>query len=150
MYTIGEVSKMLGLPIPTLRYYDKEGLLNDLERDKSGIRKFNEKTIEALRVIECLKKSGMQIKDIKQFMHWCTLGDKTLTQRKEMFEKQKINIENQIKDLQKVLDMVKYKCWYYNKATKDGTEKYIKNITPKQLPQDIKKLYENAHQKDLK
>ena len=145
MYTIGEISKMFNLPIPTLRYYDKEGLLNDLERDKSGVRKFNDKTLEALRVIECLKKSGMQIKDIKQFMHWCAMGDKTLNKRKEMFETQKTNIENQMKDLQKVLDMVKYKCWYYNKATNEGTEKNIKNITPKEMPKDIRKLYENAH-----
>mgnify|MGYP000580819879 CR=1 FL=1 len=61
MYSIGQVSKMFDLPIPTLRYYDKEGLFQDLEREPSGIRKFNEKSIEALRVIECLKKSGMQI-----------------------------------------------------------------------------------------
>jgi DNA-binding transcriptional MerR regulator len=38
---------------------------------KSGIRKFSEKEIEALRVIECLKKAGMEIKDIRQFMDWC-------------------------------------------------------------------------------
>lgn len=145
MYTIGEVSEMFNLPIPTLRYYDKEGLLNDLERDKSGIRKFNDKTLEALRIIECLKKAGMQIKDIKQFMHWCTMGDKTLNKRKEMFETQKANIENQMKDLQKVLDMVKYKCWYYNEAVKEGTEKNIKNITLEEMPKDIRKLYENAH-----
>lgn len=147
MYTIGEVSKMFNLPIPTLRYYDKEGLLNDLERDKSGIRKFNDKTLEALRIIECLKKSGMQIKDIKQFMNWCAMGDKTLNKRKEMFETQKANIEKQMKDLQKVLDMVKYKCWYYNKAVKEGTEKNIKNITLEEMPKDIRKLYENAHEK---
>lgn len=145
MYTIGEVSEMFNLPIPTLRYYDKEGLLNDLERDKSGIRKFNDKTLEALRIIECLKKSGMQIKDIKQFMHWCAMGDKTLNKRKEMFETQKANIEKQMKDLQKVLDMVKYKCWYYNEAVKEGTEKHIKNITLEEMPKDIRKLYENAH-----
>ena len=55
MYTIGEVSKMVNLPIPTLRYYDNEGLLIDTVRDSSGIRKFNDKTLESLRVIECLK-----------------------------------------------------------------------------------------------
>lgn len=59
MYTIKEVAQMFNLSIPTLRFYDKEGLLLDLERDASGIRKFNDKTIEALRVIECLKKSGI-------------------------------------------------------------------------------------------
>lgn len=82
MYNIGEVSEMFNLPIPTLRFYDKEGLLLGLERDHSGIRKFNDKTIEALRVIECLKKSGMQIKEIKEFMHWCFLGDKTIEKKK--------------------------------------------------------------------
>ena len=57
MYTIGQISEMFQLPISTLRYYDKEGLFPDLERS-SGIRRFSEKEIEALRVIECLKKSG--------------------------------------------------------------------------------------------
>ena len=70
MYTIGQVASMSGLPISTLRYYDKEGLFPDMAR-QSGIRKFSERELEALRVIECLKKSGLEIKDIKQFMQWC-------------------------------------------------------------------------------
>lgn len=123
MYTIGEISKMFNLPIPTLRYYDKEGLLLELERDKSGIRKFNNQNIETLRLIECLKKSGMQIKDIKEFIGWCSLGDKTISKRKEMFLKQKENIENQIKELEKALAMIEFKCWYYEEAEKDGNEK---------------------------
>ena len=70
MYTIGQVSEMFDLPVSTLRYYDKEGLFPELNRT-SGIRQFSENEIEALRVIECLKKTGLQIKDIKQFMSWC-------------------------------------------------------------------------------
>lgn len=76
MYTIGQVSELFGLPISTLRYYDKEGLFPTIQRD-SGIRKFGEKELEALRVIECLKKSGLEIKDIKQFMAWCVQGSET-------------------------------------------------------------------------
>lgn len=82
MYTIGEAAKMLNLSISTLRYYDKEGLLIDLKRDKSGLRIFNDQNIEALKLIECLKKAGMQIKDIKEFMYWCSLGSKTISKRK--------------------------------------------------------------------
>ena len=70
MYSIGQVAEMFGLPISTLRYYDKQGLFPNMERS-SGIRRFSEKEIEALRIIECLKKTGMEIKDIKQFMEWC-------------------------------------------------------------------------------
>ena len=84
MYTIGQVSEMFQLPISTLRYYDKEGLFPDIKRS-SGIRKFGEKELEALRVIECLKKSGMEIKDIKQFMVWCSEGSDTYPQRLDLF-----------------------------------------------------------------
>ena len=67
MYSIGQVAEMFGLPISTLRYYDKQGLFPNMER-VSGIRKFSEAEIEALRVIECLKKAGMEIKDINVFV----------------------------------------------------------------------------------
>lgn len=60
MYTIGQMAEMFGLPISTLRYYDKQGLFPNMER-ASGIRKFSDTEIEALRVIECLKKAGMEI-----------------------------------------------------------------------------------------
>ena len=76
MYMIGQVAEMFGLPISTLRYYDKQGLFPNMER-VSGIRKFSEAEIEALRVIECLKKAGMEIKDIRQFMDWCVEGPST-------------------------------------------------------------------------
>ena len=58
MYSIGQVSEMFNLPISTLRYYDKEGLFPEINR-VSGIRKFSDKELETLRVIECLKKSGL-------------------------------------------------------------------------------------------
>ena len=76
MYTIGQVSEMFHLPVSTLRYYDKEGLFPNLKRE-SGIRKFNDHELEALRMIECLKASGLEIKGIKQFFEWCNQGSST-------------------------------------------------------------------------
>lgn len=86
---------MLGLPISTLRYYDKQGLFPEIERS-SGIRKFGEKELEALRIIGCLKKSGLEIKDIKLFMDWCTEGAATFSQRKELFERQKKTLKQKL------------------------------------------------------
>ena len=79
-YTIGEVSKMFGLSISTLRYYDKEGLFPNIER-KSGIRKFSEKEIDSLKIIECLKKSGLEIKEIKYYFELCELGTESFQKR---------------------------------------------------------------------
>lgn len=144
MYTIGQVSEMFGLPISTLRYYDKQGLFPGMERE-SGIRKFSDTELESLRVIECLKKSGLEIKDIKQFMDWCVEGPSSYSKRRELFIKQRETVEAEIAHMNKVLDMLKFKCWYYEQAMRDGSEERIKGLIPDRLPDGIRQAYENAH-----
>ncbi len=144
MYTIGQVAEMFDLPISTLRYYDKQGLFPKLER-VSGIRRFGESELEALRVIECLKKTGMEIKDIRQFMDWCVEGPGTYPQRREMFERQKAHMEAEIERMNRALDMLKFKCWYYEQAMKDGDERRLKTMIPDDLPEEIRPAYENSH-----
>ena len=129
MYTIGQISEMFNLPISTLRYYDKEGLFPQMQR-RSGIRRFGENEVEALRVIECLKASGLEIKDIKQFMDWAMQGAETYEKRRELFEARREVIEAEIANLQKMLDMVKFKCWYYETAIKYGNEDGISAMLP--------------------
>lgn len=145
MYTIGQVSALCGLPVSTLRYYDKEGLFPDLQRD-SGIRKFEEKELEAIRVIECLKKSGLELRDIKRFMEWCTEGSATYPQRRALFLKQKEQVEGEIKRMNQVLDMIKFKCWYYEQAIQDGNEDRLQSMAPEEMPAEVRRAYENAHQ----
>lgn len=144
MYTIGQVSEMFHIPISTLRYYDKEGFFPDLERN-GNIRKFSEKELEALHVIECLKKSGLEIKDIKQFFKWVSEGSSSYANRKELFEHRKEAVLAQIHALEKTLAMLDFKCWYYDKAMADGNEDQINAMLPDKLPDDIQALYDKAH-----
>lgn len=144
MYTIGQMSELCGLPVSTLRYYDKEGLFPNLQRD-SGIRRFGEQELEALRVIECLKKSGLELRDIKQFMAWCTEGSATYPQRRALFLKQKEQVEAELERMNQVLDMIKFKCWYYEQAIQDGNEDRLHTMIPEELPEEVRRAYENAH-----
>lgn len=146
MYSIGQVAEMFGMPISTLRYYDKQGLFPNMERG-SGIRKFSEQEIEALRVIECLKKAGMEIRDIKQFMDWCSEGSSTYPQRKAMFEERKAHMEAEIRRMNRTLDMLKFKCWYYEQAIRDGNEEKLAAMIPDELPKDIRAIYDSSHEK---
>ena len=139
MYTIGQVAEMFDLPISTLRYYDKEGLFPTLER-KSGIRKFSDVETDALRIIECLKSSGLEIKDIKQFMDWCTQGPETYVQRKELFERRLDALEEEMARLSRMRDMLKYKCWYYDVARESGTCDTPKNMPFDELPERIQRI----------
>lgn len=147
MYTIGQVSKMFGLPVSTLRYYDKEGLFPDMERS-SGIRRFGQRELEALRVIECLKKSGMEIKAIRQFMEWCAQGSSTYPQRRAMFIRQKESVEAEIARMNRVLDMLSFKCWYYEQAIKDGNEQRLSAMTPEDMPEEIRQAWLRAHEQE--
>ena len=144
MYTIRQVSELCGLPASTLRYYDKEGLFPNLQRD-SGIRRFGEQELEALRVIDCLKKSGLELRDIKQFMAWCTEGSATYPQRRALFLKQKEQVEAELERMNQVLDMIKFKCWYYEQAIKDGNEDRLRTMSPEEMPEEVRRTYENAH-----
>lgn len=144
MYTIGQVSELVGLPISTLRYYDKQGLFPGMERT-SGMRKFGDREIETLRIVECLKKSGLAIKDIKQFIDWCEQGPTTYKQRRELFVKQKQAVEAEIEHLSQVLDMLRFKCWFYERAIQDGTDEEIRKLLPDHLPEEIQKAYDHAH-----
>ena len=143
-WSIGEISRMFDIPVSTLRYYNTEGLFPDIQR-KSGIRIFTETEIERLRMIECLKKSGLEIREIRQFMDLVAKGDKTLQQRHDLMQRQLSAIDQKIEEMQKVRAMIKFKCWYYDESLKDGSTGRVEAMLPDGLPEDIQKLYDLAH-----
>jgi len=145
MYTIGQVLEMYNLPISTLRYYDKEGFFPNLMR-KGNIRYFSDVELEAIRIIECLKQSGLEIKEIKQFFQWVVEGPSSYEKRKELFETRKATVEDEIKAMEKTLALHKFKCWYYETAIKDGNEDGINAMLPDKLPEEIQKLYDISHE----
>lgn len=121
VYTVGEMAKLLGVTASTLRYYDKEGLLPFVERSSGGIRMFRESDIEWLRVIECMKKAGMSIKDIRQYIELALKGDDTIELRLMMFRRQKEVLQQKMAEMQHTMAMVEFKCWYYETAKAAGT-----------------------------
>ncbi len=79
--------RCLGCLYPPCAITTGRAFFPGMERS-SGIRKFSEMELERLRMIECLKTSGLELKDIKQYMDWCVEGSSTLLQCKELFDKQ--------------------------------------------------------------
>ncbi len=134
LYTVGEIAKVLGVPASTLRYYDQEGILPFLERSSGGIRMFTDKDYEWLKVIECLKKSGLSIKEIKAFMDMIDRGDDSLQDRLELFRSRKDAVQKQMAAMQETLDFLEYKCWYYEQSLQDGTEANVRALSVDELP----------------
>ncbi|QOS66746.1 MerR family transcriptional regulator [Eggerthella guodeyinii] len=140
LYTIGDAAKKLGMSATTLRYYDKEGLLPYVNRSGGGMRMFTEDDFEWVRFIECLKRSGLTIKEIKRFVDWYLEGDGTIGQRRDLFHARKRALEEEMADLQRTLDFVSYKCWFYDVAAEAGTTDAPHAIKDEDLPPEIRDL----------
>lgn len=122
-FLIGDISKMYGISQDTLRYYDKAGLLPFVKKNQAGRRVFTEDDLGYIEVIDCLKRSGIPVKEIAKFMDWCVEGDKTLPQRYAFMVEQEAALERKIQDLQTQLDFLRWKKWYYQIANEAETEK---------------------------
>ena len=145
-YTISEIAQMLGVAPSTLRYYDKEGLLPPIKRSPGGNRVFEQQDYEWLLIIECLKKAGMQLKDIRVYLQLTQQGDSTIAERKQMFEQRRTKVRTQIESLCQTLSILDYKCWYYEKAQKDGTTTVLEHLSPDEIPSDFRDAYQLLHQ----
>ena len=139
MYSIKEISEILGLPASTIRYYDKQGLLPFIERSEGGYRRFSEEDLGLLKIIECLKKTGMPIKEILQFIRWLQQGDASLRERYEMFLERRKAVEKQIEQLQETMKVIEYKCWYYETAKEAGTCAVHQKLDLQDIPEEYRK-----------
>ena len=135
VYTVGEIARLLDVPASTLRYYDKEGLLPFVERSSGGIRMFRESDFEWLRIINCMKKAGMSIKDIRQYIEMALQGDDTIDLRLQMFRHQREVLLEQMREMQHTLEMVEYKCWYYETAKAAGTAEHLQELPEEEVPE---------------
>ena len=139
-YTVGEMAKRLGVAPSTLRYYDQEGILPFVERSEGGIRVFKESDYEWLQVIDCLKKTGMQLRDIKTFIEMAMQGDQTIEPRLALITKQKESVKAQIAELEETLRTLEFKEWYYNTAKEKGTTSVPRNMTLDELPEEFREV----------
>lgn len=138
LYTVGEMAKRLGVAPSTLRYYDQQGLLPFVERSEGGIRVFKDADYEWLQVIECLKKTGMPLRDIRTFIEMAMQGDETIEPRLALMQKQREAVQEKIALLQETLETLDFKCWYYETAKGAGTTAIPRNMPLEELPEEYR------------
>ena len=130
-YLIGEISRITELSNYTLRYYEKEGLIKSIERNSSGLRVFTDDHIELLKIVKCLKDTGMTISNIKKYISLCQDGVDSMKERKNIFQVQKEHIEEEIEKLKGHLETAEYKIWYYENIERllmEGEQDNCENI----------------------
>lgn len=138
-YSIGEVAAKTGLSTYTLRFYEKEGLLPNIRKNSAGLRRFSEDDLGWLYILDCLKSTGLPLKEIRHYFELIKRGDETLAERLQIFENQKIRLEKQIEILQNNMEKINFKIKYYQAAMRDGEKNvFDKNLS---LKEERKRLF---------
>lgn len=139
-YSIGEISQRLDIAPSALRYYEKEGLLPFVERSDSGIRQFTDIDLEWLIIIDSLKKTGMPLKEIKEFVKMFEERDSTITRRLEIVLRHREVIQQQVAKLNEIIMALDFKEQYYRKALDEGKTKDLPDLTMEELPPELQAI----------
>lgn len=121
-YKISVLAELTHLSTYTLRYYEKEGLISDIQRDENGVRVYTDFDLEMVKSIECLKGTGMSLKEIKKHIDLFKKGSSTYEARVNLFKLQREKVMEKMKELHEQKEMTDYKIWYYENMSTLGNE----------------------------
>ena len=110
---IAEVSERFGISTDTLRYYERIGLIRPVNRDKNGIRDYNEIDLKRVEFIKCMRSAGLPIEVLIEYVGLVQQGDATIAARKEILQEQRALLAVRMSDMQKTLDLLGYKISVY-------------------------------------
>lgn len=139
-YSIGEISQRLDIAPSALRYYEKEGLLPFVERSDSGIRQFTDIDLEWLIIIDSLKRTGMPLKEIKDFVKMFEERDTTIARRLEIVRRHREVIQQQVAKLNEIILALDFKEQYYQQALDEGQTMDLPDLTMEELPTELQAI----------
>lgn len=123
MYTIKEIENKYGLPASTLRFYEKEGILPQIQRNDSGQRRYSDKELQWLQLVIALKETGMSIKEIKRYVELLKQGDSTLDKRKNFLMEHKKTVEQKMNQTLIHLEKINRKMAVYDVIVRGNNDK---------------------------
>jgi len=124
-----EVCSQVGITYETLRFYCNEGLVPHVKRDKNNYREFDQKNINWLKSLQCLKKCGMGIKEMKQYLNLCLGGVSTIPERKRLLNLQKEFLLGKICEINESIDYIDRKQETFD-GILAGEIPYASNLIP--------------------
>lgn len=127
-YSMKQVCEKTGLTYDTLKFYCNEGLIPNVKRDKNNYRIFDDKNIAWINSLSCLKKCGMSIVEMKEYLNLCLEGESSIIKRKEILNVKLKKLENKKQEIQDSIDYINWKQSFYDDIL-SGKTKYYSNLT---------------------
>jgi DNA-binding transcriptional MerR regulator len=113
---IAEVSERYGITSDTLRYYERIGLIQPVNRNGNGVRDYGEIDLRRVEFIKCMRSAGLPIETLIEYVGLVQQGDDTIEARKEILKEQRALLLGRMKEMQKTLDLLDHKIDVYENA----------------------------------
>jgi DNA-binding transcriptional MerR regulator len=110
---IKQASEVSGLSPDTIRYYEKEGILPTIARDLSGQRSFSKDNLNWMGLLQCLRQTGMLMKDMSRYALLVHSDENTTSERVEILKSHQARLEEKRKELENCEALLKYKLGIY-------------------------------------
>ena len=127
LYTMMQACKETNMTYQALKFYCNEGLVPNVKRDKNNRRVFDERDVAWISSLTCLKKCGMSIQEMKEYLALCLLGESTIPQRKEMLARKQTALREQMKELEGSIAYIDWKQSFYDEIL-SGQRPYESNV----------------------
>lgn len=127
MYTMMQVCRELDMTYQTLKFYCNEGLVPHVKRDKNNRRVFDERDVKWIKDLQCLKKCGMSIQEMKDYLDLCLAGPSTIMTRKQLLDKKQAQLREKVKKLKESIAYIDWKQNFYDDVL-SGRRPYISNL----------------------
>ena len=131
MYTMMQVCRETNMTYQALKYYCNEGLIPNVKRDKNNRRVLDERDVKWIKDLVCLKKCGMSIQEMKEYLELCLQGESTIPKRKELLDKKQEALKDSIKELEESVAYIDWKQQFYDDVL-SGKRPYISNLIRKE------------------
>lgn len=127
MYTMMQVCRELDMTYQTLKFYCNEGFIPNVKRDKNNRRVFDERDLKWIKDLTCLKKCGLSIQEMKDYLDLCLQGASTIKQRKELLAQKQETLRTSIKELEESVAYIDWKQNFYDEVL-SGKRPYVSNL----------------------
>lgn len=118
--TIKEVSERYGISQDTLRYYEKAGLIPEVNRTAGGIRDYREEDLGWVELALCMRGAGLPMNGIAEYRRLYQQGDSTIPDRLKLLTDQREELLEMKQQIEQTLERLNYKISVYERAVKTG------------------------------
>jgi len=124
-----EACTLTNMTYENLKFYCNEGLVPNVKRDSRNYRVFDEHDIKWIQSLNCLKRCGMSIAEMKEYLALCMDGEGTIPERKMILAEKKETLLQSIAELQKSVAYIDWKQGFYDDVL-SGKTAYYSNLVP--------------------